>query len=219
MTNKTFATRLTAVVAALLFASGAWAQSTSSDVRGSVKADDGTPIAGATIVFRHEATGSTRTATSNESGSFYQAGLRVGGPYTIDVSASGHRSSKISDLYFAPGTQPPLALRLEAETSAMEEIIVTAQVMPIHDLNNGVGSSFTAEDISNMPSGTRDIISTVLRDPLANSEAEGQLTVAGINPRFNGLAIDGSLQQDDFGLGSNTYATSRSPVNIDTLSP
>ena len=159
MTNKTFATRLTAVVAALLFASGAWAQSTSSDVRGSVKADDGTPIAGATIVFRHEATGSTRTATSNESGSFYQAGLRVGGPYTIDVSASGHRSSKISDLYFAPGTQPPLALRLEAETSAMEEIIVTAQVMPIHDLNNGVGSSFTAEDISNMPSGTRDIIS------------------------------------------------------------
>ena len=32
-----------------------------------------------------------------------------------------------------------------------------------------------------------------------------------------GLAIDGSLQQDDFGLGASTYATSRSPVNLDAV--
>lgn len=38
-----------------------------------------------------------------------------------------------------------------------------------------------------------------------------------MNPRFNGLAIDGSLQQDDFGLSNNTYATSRSPINLDAI--
>lgn len=41
--------------------------------------------------------------------------------------------------------------------------------------------------------------------------------MAGVNPRFNGLAIDGSLQQDDFGLGSNTYATERSPISLDAV--
>ena len=61
------------------------------------------------------------------------------------------------------------------------------------------------------------MISTLLRDPLAQSNGEGNLSVGGINPRFNGLAIDGSLQQDDFGLGSNTYATDRSPINLDAV--
>jgi len=56
-----------------------------------------------------------------------------------------------------------------------------------------------------------------MRDPLAQSDGEGNLSVGGINPRFNGLAIDGSLQQDDFGLGANTYATDRSPINIDAV--
>ena len=53
--------------------------------------------------------------------------------------------------------------------------------------------------------------------PLAQSAGEGNLSVGGVNPRFNGLAIDGSLQQDDFGLGTGTYATGRSPINLDAV--
>ena len=85
------------------------------------------------------------------------------------------------------------------------------------DLNNGVGSAYTAADIADQPSITRDVIRTLLRDPLAQSAGEGNLSVGGVNPRFNGLAIDGSLQQDDFGLGTSTYATSRSPINLDAV--
>ena len=84
-------------------------------------------------------------------------------------------------------------------------------------LNNGVGSAFTATDIARQPGIKRDLIRTLLRDPLAHSAGEGNLSVGGVNPRFNGLAIDGSLQQDDFGLGTSTYATSRSPINLDAV--
>jgi len=61
------------------------------------------------------------------------------------------------------------------------------------------------------------VIRTLLRDPLAQSDGTGNLSVAGVNPRFNGLSIDGSLQQDDFGLGDSTYATARSPINLDAI--
>ena len=107
---------------------------------------------------------------------------------------------------------------MQSVSEGMEEIIVTGQATIMRDLNSGVGSSFTAEDINNTPATQRDVIRTLLRDPLAQSNGDtGNLSVAGVNPRFNGLAIDGSLQQDDFGLGSSTYATARSPINLDAI--
>ena len=64
---------------------------------------------------------------------------------------------------------------------------------------------------------TVDVISTLLRDPLAQSDGVGELSVAGRNPRFNSFSIDGASQTDNFGLSDGTYATSRSPINLDAV--
>ena len=85
------------------------------------------------------------------------------------------------------------------------------------DINRGVGSAFTEDDILNQPATERDLIATLAQDPLAFSSGEGQLSIAGVNPRFNALAIDGSLQGDDFGLSSSTYATARAPISLDAI--
>jgi len=76
---------------------------------------------------------------------------------------------------------------------------------------------FTDDDILGQPSTERDLIATLVRDPLAFSTGEGELSIAGVNPRFNALAIDGSLQGDDFGLSDSTYATSRAPISLDAI--
>lgn len=201
----------------LAFASVASAQGTSASARGTITDASGTPIANAMVTITHAPSGTSKTATTSSSGKYFQPGLRVGGPYTVTVSASGYREAEVDDLFFSQGAQPALDLALESGGQAIEEIVVSAQAAPTRDLNNGVGSSFTADDIFNTPSGNRDVIGTLIREPLAQSSGEGNLSVAGVNPRFNGLAIDGSLQQDDFGLGSNTYATERSPINIDAI--
>lgn len=205
------------VVAVALLISQASYAATSASVNGYVKDVHGSPISGASITIEHEPSGTTAIAKSGTNGTFYQSGLRVGGPYRILVDAPGYESAEVSAGYLKPGNQAAPAIALQSDSN-MDEIVVTAR-RPDEGtlLNNGVGSAYTSEDLQNQPSGTRDAIKTLLRDPLAHSSGEGNLSVAGVNPRFNGLAIDGSLQQDDFGLGSNTYATERSPVNLDAI--
>ncbi|WP_339333304.1 TonB-dependent receptor [uncultured Maricaulis sp.] len=205
----------TAAIALLAAAPAAvHAQQTSSQLRGVVVDASGSPVSGAAITIIHAPSGTASVATTNESGSFVQTGLRVGGPYSITVSASGFDGQAMDGMFLQPGSQAPITVTLN---SSVETIVVTGAAINMIDLNNGVGSNYSARDIANQPAANRDVLATIARDPLAFSGAEGQLTVAGVNPRFNGLAIDGSLQQDDFGLGSNTYATARSPISLDAV--
>ncbi len=209
---------LVAAFLMLAFASVATAQTVSSEARGTITDSAGSPIANATVVITHVPSGSRRTATTGGSGSFFQPGLRVGGPYSITVDADGFRGTQIDEIFLAPGSQRPFNIELVGVADEIEELVVVAEAIPIQDLKNGIGSSFTNDDILNQPASDRDVIRTLVRDPLANSNGNtGNLSVAGVNPRFNGLSIDGSLQQDDFGLGSSTYATARSPVNLDAV--
>ena len=208
---------LSAATIALLAAAPAavLAQETAASLRGTVTDANGAPVSGATVTIMHTASGTASTAATSASGSFYEAGLRVGGPYTIYVSAPGFEGDVLEGLFLRPGTQAPLQIALSS--ASVEVITVTGVAVNTIDLNNGVGSSYSAADIGNQPSTSRDVLRTLSRDPLAIVSGGGSLSVAGSNPRFNALAIDGSLQQDDFGLSSSTYATSRSPINLDAI--
>ncbi len=200
----------------ILAGPAAIAATTSATVNGFVRTVAGEPIAAARVRIVHEPSGTTAAAVAADNGAFYQPGLRVGGPYEIRVTADGYRELRLDSIMLKAGTQPPLALTLIA--LEVEEVLVTASAaISQRDLNNGVGSAYSADDIANQPGVTRDVIRTLLRDPLAQSAGVGNLSVGGVNPRFNGLAIDGSLQQDDFGLGTSTYATSRSPISLDAV--
>jgi outer membrane receptor for ferrienterochelin and colicin len=191
------------------------AQVTSAQLRGTVVDETGAPVAGASVTIMHLPSGTAGSATTTSTGSFFESGLRVGGPYRIYVSAPGFEGDVIEDLMIQPGSQAPLTIRL---SSATEDVItVTGQAINTLDLNNGVGSTYSARDVSNAPSLNRDLIDTLRLDPLVSQSGESFMSIAGQSPRFNAVSIDGSLQQDNFGLGSNAYATSRSPINIDIV--
>ena len=202
------------ICAALFYTPQAQA-SVSASLSGVVRGADGEGVQGAEVVIVHEPSGTSAQALTVAGGQFFQSGLRVGGPFTLQFKAAGFRELRVTDVWLRPGPQAPMPVVLEPD--AIEEIVVTAAAYAVPDLNNGAGSAYSAEDIAQQPGASRDVIRTLLRDPLAQSDGEGHLAVAGANPRFNGLVIDGSLQQDDFGLGSNTYATRRSPINLDAV--
>jgi len=191
------------------------AQVTSAQLRGTVVDESGAPVVGASVTIMHLPSGTAGSATTTSTGSFFESGLRVGGPYRIYVSAPGFEGDVIEDLMIQPGSQAPLTIRL---SSATEDVItVTGQAINTLDLNNGVGSTYSASDVANAPSLNRDLIDTLRLDPLVSQSGESFMSIAGQSPRFNAVSIDGSLQQDNFGLGSNAYATSRSPINIDIV--
>jgi len=91
-------------VAVLLVAPGAGlAQETTSSVRGTITQPDGTPAGGATVRVTDTRTGTSRTTTTSDSGQFSASGLRVGGPYTIQVEAAGSAPQSITDVTLGLG--------------------------------------------------------------------------------------------------------------------
>jgi hypothetical protein len=68
-----------------------------------------------------------------------------------------------------------------------------------------------------MPSFNRDLKDIVRVNPLASVNGNGELTIAGNNPRTNSLSVDGISQNDDFGLNYGGYPTQQPPVALDAI--
>jgi Carboxypeptidase regulatory-like domain/TonB-dependent Receptor Plug Domain len=177
------------------------------------------PVAGASVTIVHVPTGSANTVMTNASGSFFQGGLRPGGPYSISIEASGFEGDGVTDVVLAPGPASPLKLQLQAAEAAavMNTIVVSGEAINAQDLNSGVGSNLTARDLANQPTLNRDLASILSRDPLSSSSGPNNLSVAGVNPRYNSVTIDGATQKDNLGLGTGLAATRRSPIDIDII--
>ncbi|GAB4167728.1 MAG: TonB-dependent receptor [Wenzhouxiangellaceae bacterium] len=219
----TRAKRVLSLLAVWLLVMGAWAplavaQQTSADLRGFVTDSSGNGISGARVEIVHVPSGTVAVATTGGTGAWFQSGLRVGGPYRITATAEGYQGNSVENLFLKPGSNDPQNFSLVEAAMALENVSVTGvAISEAAALNFGVGSTYTARDIANQPSTDRDVIRTLLRDPLAQSDGVGNLSVGGVNPRFNSFAIDGATQTDAFGLSTGTYATSRSPINLDAV--
>lgn len=194
----------------------AGAQTTSSSINGQVTDESGAPVSGATVSILHEPTGTRSTAITSANGNFFDTGLRVGGPYTIEVMSEAGAVRRGSINLQPSSNNLRFVVEPVDEARTLDTIVVRGEVGTRLDLNSGVGSVYGEDDIANQPTVDRDLIATLTRDPLAFGD-NGSLSVAGSNPRFNALSIDGSLQQDDFGLSDQSYPTQRSPINLDAI--
>src|SRR5687768_2339684 len=84
--------------AAIVAPAAAFAQETTSTIRGDVTSG-GSPVAGADVVITHVPSGTTARSTTDSDGSFNASGLRVGGPYTVTVTATGYESASAPDIF------------------------------------------------------------------------------------------------------------------------
>ncbi|NQZ87841.1 MAG: TonB-dependent receptor [Saccharospirillaceae bacterium] len=203
-----------AVVLALGLSTSAMASDTSSGIRGSIVNSTGEISVNAKIEILHGPSGTKTVTRSNDTGKFSSKGLRVGGPYTIKVTGE-NGVNVYKNIYLTLGD----TFRLNAElisTDNVERISVTGS--NVFSNNIGSNSYFSADDITNSPSFNRDIKDIVRNNPLAVlSSKDGELSVAGTNPRFNSISVDGIGQNDDFGLNANGYPTTRSPISLDAI--
>lgn len=202
-----------AVTLALGSVNIAIADDTSSGIRGNVVSSSG-QVANAKVEIIHVPSGTRSVATTNASGAFSSTGLRVGGPYTIKIT-SDEGVKTYNDVYLALGDTLRLNAQLEP-AQQIERIAVTGSAIVAQNI--GSNSYFGAKDIQNAPSFSRDIKDIVRNNPLAVlSPNDGKLSVAGTNPRFNSISVDGIAQNDDFGLNANGYPTTRSPISLDAI--
>ncbi len=204
-----------APAAAFLLPTAAHAQETTSSIRGEVTAG-GTPVAGAQVVVTHVPSGTQSTSTTDADGTFSASGLRVGGPFTIAVTAAGHQDQQVTDIFLQAGQ--PFRVPIELGGDEEESIVVTG-IRGARQTSNGPITGLSREDIEGVASVSRDIRDLARRDPFVSIDLTNSRTieVAGQNGRLNRFSVDGVQFSDDFGLNNGGLPTSRGPVPYDAI--
>ena len=221
MFNKSKLNRVALAVAMSVgLSTAAMAQVTTSDLGGQILGPNGSPAVGTVIKVTHVPTGAVKTVTVNNGGLFNLRGLRVGGPYTIEIDSDQYADQTINDVYLELGEEASIQRVLEPVADDVENIVVTAsQVGSLAFGQTGPAVSFGLETMQQAPAINRDITDIVRIDPRIYVDEGGSngIQCVGKNPRFNSLTVDGVRMNDLFGLNSNGYPTERMPFSYDAI--
>lgn len=206
-------------LAVVATATPAFAQETTSSIRGTVVSSSGETLSGISVTITHVPSGVSRTITTSASGVFYARGLRVGGPYTVRLADGSEFSARtLEDITLNLAQVATVHLVATSGDAAVEEIVVTGQQVS-SSIKTGAAANYSRDQIEAMNSTSRDIKSVLRMDPKVwvDSENGNALSIAGTNNRFNSLTVDGVRQNDDFGLNGNGYPSQRSPISLDVI--
>jgi Carboxypeptidase regulatory-like domain len=211
---------LAATTASLSLACGlaavpAYAQETTSAVRGSVAGDSG-PVANATVTIVHEPSGTTSTTSTDADGGFSASNLRVGGPFSVKIEAEGFESTQVTEIYLQAGAP----LRLPVTLQSAQEIVVTAASLGRSlETSTGPITALSRSDIEGVASVNRDVRDLARRDAFVTIDASNSRTIeiAGQNGRLNRFSVDGIQVSDDFGINNGGLPTNRGPVPYDAI--
>ncbi|MEM7352353.1 MAG: TonB-dependent receptor [Acidobacteriota bacterium] len=178
---------------------------TSGAIAGSVVAEeDGSALPGAQITAVHEPTGIRATGLTRGDGRFAIPNLRVGGPYAVTASFDGFRNRVATGIYVKLGETTSLSFRLQLDSIAETVLVVSESSPLINSGRTGAASSVTTEALESLPTISRGFEDFARSNPFFTISSGNQdpdnISIAGRNARYNNIAIDGSVNNDLFGL-------------------
>ncbi len=190
------------------------AQITTSSITGTVKGAADEPLAGATVTAIHQPTGTKYATTTRAGGQFTINNMRVGGPYTIEISFVGFVTDKQEDVYLKLAEPFLFTTTLKSGTGELTNVVLTTtgRRNPILNANrNGAVTNIGKVQIERLPSISRSVNDLTRATPQSNGSSVG-----GGNYRQNNFTIDGADFNNSFGIGTNLPANG-SPISLDAL--
>lgn len=192
---------------------------TTSSISGKIlDSNNGEALPGATIVAKHNPTGSVYGTVADKDGNYSLPNLRVGGPYTISITFIGYGQQDLSNVFLRLGEPQKRNFSLSEDATQLDAVEVIT-VLVGQGENAGASTQITEQDIDNMPTLSRSLYDYVKLTPQVDTRREG-VSIAGMNNRFNAIYIDGAVNNDVFGLagtGTNGGQTGISPFSIDII--
>ncbi|HEY9551109.1 MAG TPA: TonB-dependent receptor [Prevotella sp.] len=203
----------------LLFTSAIVAQVTTSGISGKIVSGS-EQVIGATITATHQPSGTVYRAVTNVDGRFTIQGMRVGGPYKVDISYVGHQTKTFNNVTLILGETQNLSCSLQEDAHELDELVVTGK-SGLNATKTGAAMSIDADMISKMPSVSHSISDIARMNPqISTNNQSGAMSFAGTNNRYNAFQIDGAMNNDVFGLtsnGSNGGQANTQPVSMETI--
>src|SRR4051794_36230760 len=131
------------------------AQTTTGTVRGTVKDQNGAPVADATVQARNPATGVERAATSRADGSYVMPGL-VPATYEFAVRHIGFSPMRRQVVVQIGATQ---IVDFAMQAGAVELPAVSIEAPPVAEMRTSeVATNVTSQQIQNLPTPSRNFL-------------------------------------------------------------
>lgn len=190
------------------------AQETTSEIQGLISNADG-PIPFVTVIATHQPTGTKYGTTTREDGRYNLPNLKIGGPYSIDVSFVGlqpeHREG--ITLYLGQSFKANFTLN-ETSTTVDEVVVVSKQNKVFSSSRTGAQETIGRTSIENMPT-----ISRSWKDLIKLVPSQSNLSFGGMSSQLNNVTVDGANFNNSFGLGDGTLGgqTGAQPISLDAV--
>lgn len=203
------------VVALAMLTTLVSAQVTTASMSGKVTAND-EAIIGATVLAVHEPSGSRYGAITNVDGRFSLQGMRVGGPYKVEISYVGYQTAIYKGISLQLGENYVLNVNLKESSELLDEVVVvgTSSSNMASD-RAGIVMTATQAIIDQTPTISRSMNDIMRLTPQSTSIGNG-FAVGGGNYRQSYVTVDGAAFNNAFGIGSNLPAGG-SPISLDAL--
>ena len=194
---------LLALTVFVLVAQMAFAQVTTSGINGKVTDVNGEALTGATIIAVETQTNSEYATVSDVSGFYYLPNMNPGGPYKLTVSFVGFEAFIKNEIYLTLGQTLKINIELSETATELTGVEIIATKNDMFDGNRtGAETVIDRERINAIPSISGDLNDFTKLTPQANIVGNG-ISIAGSNNRYNSVMIDGTINNDVFGLAAN----------------
>lgn len=185
-------------------------QITTSSMSGRVTDVDG-PVMGATVVAVHVPSGTKYGTITNDEGRYNLPGMRVGGPYTVEVSYIGYGTNTISDITLKLGAGYIHDVELSEENVSLSQVVVSAKRTKFSTEKTGATTNISNEQLTTLPTVNRSIADVAKLSPYSNG-----MSISGGDGRSTNFTVDGANFNNNFGL-SSSLPGGGSPISLDAI--
>lgn len=173
-------------VGLLLGCSAAFGQVTSSTaIGGTVSDEKGGVIAGASVTVTNKATGTSRTATTNENGE-YKLDFLPAGRYNVKVSASGFGDVTAEEVELLVGQTNSFNVTMKPGVQTANVTVTAGETELVSREKTDISLNVTPHDVENLPLNGRDLGNLAYLAPGAKpvdsyDPTKRRISVFGIN--------------------------------------
>jgi hypothetical protein len=190
------------------------AQTTTSNIKGTIKNSSNEILSEASILAVHTPTGTRYSTVSNSDGRFSMLNMKIGGPYKVTATFVGYQKQEISDVFLELGKTSALEFILVSESQSLNEVKITSKSKVFGSGRTGAETTIGRKELSVLPTISRSAEDFTRLEPSASGGSFG-----GRNDQYNNYSLNGAIFNNPFGLDAATPGgqTGAQPISLDAI--
>lgn len=194
----------------------AFAQVTTSNIKGLILDETQQPLPGVNVVAIHTPTGTVYGSATNFDGRFNLLNLRVGGPYKITLSYVGYKEQIFNEIYLTLGKTEEIDFAMVPDSQQLDAVVLTgtSSTGTFGADRTGAETNVGRRELTRLPTISRSASDFTRLEPTASNGSFG-----GRNDQYNNFSLDGAIFTNPFGLDAATPGgqTDSQPISLDAI--